>query len=86
MLKEWGANDQDSQKLVALCHGPKNDKKRKDLYRRMVLNNPALEKNRSPKAQWLRGLPQLNLTKPKDARQKSPEVDLSECFSVIHQA
>ncbi|ODN00153.1 Exportin-5 [Orchesella cincta] len=84
MLLDWGANTQDIQRLVALCHGPKNDKKRKDMYRRMVLNNPAIEKNKSPKAQWLRGLPQLNFNKSKDAKQKSPDIDLSECFSVIH--
>ncbi|CAL8089627.1 unnamed protein product [Orchesella dallaii] len=84
MLLDWGANTQDIQRLVALCHGPKNDKKRKEMYRRMVLNNPALEKNKSPKAQWLRGLPQLSFNKSKDTKQKSPDIDLSECFSIIH--
>jgi len=78
LLKEWGANEQDIQRLIALCHGPKNDKKRKDLYRKMVFNNPALEINRSPKAQWLRGLPQLQLAaKPKEAKQTSTDIDLT---------
>lgn len=88
MLKDWGAPEAEIQKLIALCHAPKNEKKRKELLRKLVNNNPALERNKSPKAQWLKGLPQLKVNtegKEKVGAERSPEIDLTECFSLIHK-
>ncbi len=85
MLKEWGAPETEIQKLIAWCQIPKNEKKRKDLFRKLVHNNPALEKNKSPKSRWLKGLPQLKInTDTKLGRHRSPDINLAECFSLIH--
>jgi hypothetical protein len=85
MLLDWGAPQNEIQKLVGMCMQSKQDKKRKDLFRKLVHNNPSLERNKSPKSQWLRGLPQLKINNDaKIAKQNSPEIDLKECFSLIH--
>lgn len=84
ILLEWGAPDEEICKLlVAGSEGSKNDKKRKDIFRRLVKNNVNLEKNRAPKPSWLVNLPKLVVEKEgKMDAESSTEIDLTECFAL----
>jgi len=84
MLLGWGAPESEIKRMADLCNSVKNDKKRKELFRKLVQNNPSLEKNKSPKSQWLSGLPKLIIHNEAKAGRNKQEIDLIECFSVLH--
>jgi len=85
MLLEWGASEEDLRKLSATgTDGQKNEKKRKDIIRRMVKMNPNLESNNKiQKSSWLERMPKLVIHKEKAEAGTSTDIDLNDCFALV---
>ena len=64
-----------------------NTKKRKDVFKAILREHPEIAKNQGPAKQWLSQLPKLFICNPEKAGKReaaAKDVDLRECFSLIH--
>lgn len=78
---EWGATEDSLTTLWKHCQAPKNEKRRKDMLRKLIENNPRFEQKKVD-TKWLENLPKLVIYNP--MKNQNAGTNLNDCSSAIH--